>query len=186
MNTTRVGSCDRFDMVRLGSLVALCVVLGAAAGCGGSGGGTTTVSATVTWADGLCSAVTTYKDSLTQTKDSLKSGVSKSSLNDAAKSVEDATNTFVSALGDLGTPDTEAGKTAKEAVDNLSTTLQKTSDTVQSAASESSLLGAVSVVSAALVSAQTAAKNAVDQLKSTDAQAELEDAFKQAPACDGL
>jgi uncharacterized protein YukE len=168
------------------AVLTAAVAAAAAAGCGGSGGGTTTVSATVTWADGLCSAVTTYKDSLTQTKDSLQSGVSKSSLNDAAKSVKDATNTFASALGDLGTPDTEAGKTAKQAVDDLSKTLQKTANTVQSATSESSLLGAVSVVSAALLSAQTAAKNAINQLKSTDAQAELQDAFKQAPACDGL
>ena len=85
--------------------LALAAVVLAAAGCGSSKSSST--SSTETWANSLCSAVTTYDTALKTAGSSLKSsGISQSSLQTAVGDVNDATDAFISSLKGLGKPGT--------------------------------------------------------------------------------
>jgi hypothetical protein len=169
----------------LGAAVVVAVAL-LAAGCGSSkSAGTTTTSSTVEWANSVCSAVATYKGSLTDATKSLTGNISKSGLQDAADQVKSATDTFVSTTKSLGKPDTEAGKQAKTTLDTLSSQLDADVSAVQSATG-SGVLAAVSSISATLVTAQKQITTAFDQLQGLDAKGELSDAFSQASACSSL
>jgi hypothetical protein len=157
-----------------------------AAGCGSNkSADTTTTSSTVNWANGLCSAVSTYQASLTSAAKSLTGNLSKSGLQSAVDQAKTATDTFVTTTKSLGKPDTNAGKQAKSTLDTLSSQLNEDANTIKSA-SGSGLLTGISTASAALVTAQQQITTAFDQLKGLDAKGELGDAFSQASACSSL
>jgi hypothetical protein len=163
-----------------GAAFTIVAVALAVSGCGSSKKET---SPAVAWADGVCSAVTTYKTSLETTATIVKKGTfSKSELNDAADSVKDATQTFATTVQDLGAPDTPSGQTIKETIDGLASSLGEVAQTIEDATS-GTVLSAVSTVSTALVTAQGQITTALDQLKKADAKGELQDAFSKAPAC---
>jgi membrane-associated HD superfamily phosphohydrolase len=171
---------------RLAGAAAVVLLTLVAAGCGSSkSADTTTTSSTVQWANGLCSAVSTYQASLTAAAKSLTGNLSKSGLQHAADQAKTATDTFVSTTKDLGTPDTESGKKAKSTVDTLSSQLSDDADAVKSASS-SSLLTAISTASATLATAQKQITTAFDELKGLDPKGELGDAFSQASSCASL
>ena len=95
-------------------LVALAVL---ASGCGSS----KPPSAT-DWANGVCSAVSTWTTSLADAADTLKSGnVTKDSITSAADSAKTATDKLTKDLKKLGKPNTKAGAQAQQTVDQLST-----------------------------------------------------------------
>jgi hypothetical protein len=157
-----------------------------AAGCGSNkSAGTTTTSSTVDWANGVCSAVSTYQASLTAAAKSLTGNLSKTGLQDAADQAKKATDTFVSTTKGLGKPDTDSGKQAKATLDTLSSQLNADATAVKSA-SESSLLTGISTASATLVTAKKQITTAFDQLKGLDPKGELGDAFSQAASCSSL
>lgn len=170
--------------------VAAAAVL--AAGCGGSddsSGSDTT--ATATWADGLCSAISTWKTSITSIGSSLKDGdLSKDSLTSAVDDAKSATDTLSSDLESLGKPDTDAGQQAKESVDQLSTDLQadvtKIQDAVDGVSGVSGVVSAVSVISSTLVTAGDQVTSTISDLKGLDAKGEISDAFQQSSSCNDL
>src|SRR4029453_2923191 len=107
-------------MQRIPGLLVMCMTAVAlAAGCGGDdgdGGG----SSGTEWADGLCSAITDWTESVQATSNSLKGGnLSEDSLKEAADDFKSATQEFVDDVRGLGTPDTESGEQAKEQIDQL-------------------------------------------------------------------
>jgi len=167
-------------MRKLGSIAVAAAVL-AVAGCGGSDSS----SATVKWADGVCSAVVDYKNALKDAASSVQSSPSKQSLDKAVKSVQSATTTFVDKVDGLGQPDTKAAASAKQTLKDLSSELTKDANAIAAAGSESPL-NLVSTVSTALLSAQSQIKAAVSELKQLDAKGELQGAFSQASSCDSL
>ena len=127
----------------LATVVAAAALL--AAGCGGSSDSDSARARRRAWADGLCSAISTWTDSIKEIGDSLTAGnVSQDALTGAVADAKSATETFTSDLDDLGTPDTEAGAEAKEAVDELSDDLQdglaKIEDAVDDASGISGVL----------------------------------------------
>ena len=61
------------------------------------------------WANGVCTAVTTYTQSLTDAASSLKSNVSKDGVQAATDQIKTATDTFTSDVKGLGKPKTDAG-----------------------------------------------------------------------------
>jgi hypothetical protein len=154
-----------------------------AAGCG-SDKSSESNSAT-DWANGVCSAVTTYRQSVTDAAGSLKGNVSQSGFKDATNEVQKATDTLVDTIKGLGKPDTDAGNQAKTTVDTLSGQLQSDLDTVKNAGGQG-LVQSLSTVTTALATAQTQITTAFNELKGLDAQGELSDAFKQASSCDSL
>src|SRR5436309_214359 len=109
-------------LLAVSSFVALAVL---AAGCGGGGGGDKSASAQ-DWADGVCSAINTWTDSLRSAGQSLSGGnLSKSSLESATNDVKDATAQLKDDLSGLGTPDTQSGDQAKQTTDELSKNIQQ-------------------------------------------------------------
>jgi hypothetical protein len=169
-------------------LAAAAVLAAAGAGCGGSGSTSTQSSATAEWADGLCTAVTSYKSSLTAIGTTLKSaGASKPSLQQAATHAKAATQSFVDSLQGLGKPGTESGGKASSTLQTLSAQLKDDAGTIQDATgSDTGVVSAVSVVSTTLVTAKGQVKTALDELQSLAPKDELQQAFSQAPSCSSL
>src|SRR4051794_18745199 len=113
-------------------LVPLAAVLGAltfvTAGCGGSDES----SKTTQWADSLCSAMTTWTDSLGDATSSLQSnGISRASIQSAVEDAKSATQTFVDDLKNLGSPGTQAGADAQDAIDELAADLDEDASDAQ-------------------------------------------------------
>ena len=170
------------------SLVLAGIVL-AAAGCGSSGSSST--SSTESWANSLCSAVTTYDTALKAAGSSLQSsGISESSLRRAVGDVNDATDTFISSLKGLGKPDTAAGAQAKDSVDALTSQLQQDASSIRTATADvSTLSGALTAavsVTATASGASTQITDTWNSLQQLDAKGELSQAFSNAQSCTSL
>jgi hypothetical protein len=160
-----------------------------AAGCGGDGGGGG--SSTTEWADDVCSAITTWSESITSTADSLRGGnLTEDEVRSAVDDFERATSDFVDDLRGLGAPDTESGKQAKESLDELSGNVEENMSKMKSAvddASGASGVGkAVTAVGAALSSMGQQLSATFTELERLDAGGELEQAFSDADSCDEL
>jgi hypothetical protein len=175
----------------VGVLVAAGAAFGVLVGCGGSSShNSTTASTTVSstaYADGLCSAFQTYEKAVKSAGQKLTGGnLSKNGLQSAAKDVETATQTFLSDVKGLGTPETAAGKQAKQSVDQLATDLKKDVDVVQSAikgiSGVSGIPGALATIGATASSAKTQVTSTVADLKNLPS-GELRDAFKNSSTC---
>jgi hypothetical protein len=162
------------------SVILACAAF-AVAGCGSSSKSAQTMT-TADWADGVCSAVTTYRGSLTDAVNSVKSNPSKAGLQDAADATKSATDTFVSDVKGLGKPNTNAGQQAKDTIDTLSNSLGEDVSAIQDAAGTGGLQG-VSVVTGTLATAKTQVTTAVKSLEGLDAKGELTNAFSKAPSC---
>jgi hypothetical protein len=175
----------RFPLI----LLAIGAVL-LAGGCGDDESSSGTTS-TTQWADDLCSAISTWTNSVKSAGESLKGGsLSKESLTGAADEIKAATGTFADDLGGLGTPDTEAGQQAQDSIDTLSSDIEKDVDEIERALDDAS---GVRGAGAALTTISRTLTTMTDQISSTfsdlerlDAGGELEDAFRQADSCSSL
>jgi hypothetical protein len=175
--------------IAFASVVAALAVI-VAAGCGGSSG---SEDATVAWAGGVCSALTSWTSSVQSATTTLQdtSSLSAQSVTDAVQSVIDATTTLADDVKGLGKPDLDAADQAEQTVTELSDTLQTDADTLQKTLDESGggvsgLLARVSTLSGTLTSMASAVGQAFSQLEQLDATGELEQAFKDADSCDSL
>jgi hypothetical protein len=156
----------------------------AVSGCGSSSSSTTPQA--VTWADGVCSGITSYKTALGDAASTLQGGqLSRSAVEDALASVKSATKNFTAALRDVGTPGTTAGQQATATLDALSSDLQKNAEKIRESTSGSTL-STVSVASTTLLTAQSQVTAAWDTLKELDPRGELHDAFSKAESCSSL
>lgn len=170
--------------------IAVAVVL--AAGCGGSSSSSSEPSPK-DWADGLCSAITTWSDSVKAAGESLKSGsLSEGDLKKSSSEIKSATNEFADDLKGLGKPNTDAGQQAKDAIDKLATQINEDVDTLQKAVNDAVGKGTKGAVSAAssiatsLSTMSTQIASAASKLQQTDAKGDLEQGFRDAPACKKL
>jgi hypothetical protein len=158
-------------------------------GCGSKSSSSS--SATVDWANNLCTAITTWKTSVDSAVNSVNSGnVSKSSIQKAADQVKSSTQTFVDSIKNLGKPDTKAGAQAKTALDQLSTQISTERDKIDTATSGitsvSGIIAAAPTVLGSLKTMRTDVSTTYKQLQTLDASGELSKAFKQASACTTL
>jgi hypothetical protein len=169
----------------LASLFLLAVL---AAGCGGGGSSNDTASAQ-DWADGVCSAINTWTDSLSSAAQSLSGGnLSENSLGGVTDDVKDATAQLKDDLSGLGSPDTESGDQAKQSIDELSTNIQQGVDTidgaVKDATSGGSIVAAVTTATSTLSTMGTQVQTTFGELEQLGG--ELESAFKNASSCKSL
>ncbi len=177
----------RLDARTVGALALVVVAVVLTAGCGSSKKPDTTTE----WANSLCTAVTTWKTSVTTAADSLKGGnLSKNNIQSAGNQLEDATNTFVSTVKKLGKPNTAAGAQAQQSVDQLSTEIQAGTQTISDAAKSvtgvSNALTAVTAATTALSTMATQIRTTFTTLQGLDPKGELKTAFNQADACKTL
>jgi hypothetical protein len=164
----------------------LVAVAALAAGCGSDEPPTP-----AEWADGVCSSISTWKDSLTAAVEPLTGGdISKDSLQSAADDAKSATDTLESDLKDLGKPDTQAGQQAQDEIDTLTTQLQTDVDTITSAAEGASgisgVTAAVSTATTTVSTMKTQVDATITSLKQLDAKGELTTAFQQSSSCQQL
>src|SRR6478609_3738212 len=159
--------------------IALAVVL--VAGCGGSSSSSSSSPSPKDWANSLCSAITTWSTSVKTAGESLKNGnLSKGDLKTTTTEIKDATSTFASDLKNLGKPNTDAGQQAKDAMDQLSTEVKDDVDQLQSSVS------AAASIATTLSTMSTQIASAASKLQQADAKGDLEQGFKDAPACKSL
>ena len=179
---------------RCACVVAVVALATLAAGCGGksSSGQSTSAASTsaADWANGLCSAVSTWSTSVQTTTTSLKGNVTEDSLKSASADVTKATDEFMNDLKDLGTPDTESGKKAKETLDTLAGQLKTNVQTIDKAVNEASgtsgALKAVSTVSSTLVTVGDQVTTAFTSIQQLDTKGELDKAFRNSEECKAL
>lgn len=172
------------DCRRLIGPVALLVSLVVlAAGCGKSKPPTPT-----DWANGVCSALSTWKTSITSDVDSLQGGnLTKDSVKSAADDANNATKKLTDDLKKLGKPNTNAGAQARQTVDQLSSQVSDGVDTIQTTvkniSSVSSGLAAVTTVSSTLKTLNNQIAAAYKTLSNLEPGGELQKAFQSAPDC---
>jgi flagellar biosynthesis chaperone FliJ len=176
-------------LARLAPLTAFLVTLGVVAGgCGSS------PSPEEKWASDLCSQITDWKDSVTQSKDDLSEQVQSPSTGtvEAVKSdltaIKDATTKLSSSLRSLGVPDTPSGTQAKQEVDSfamqLDTTVQQARQTAASASAEASLTDKLSKLKSLGPTLQTLTDSASTMVQSVEASSKaLKDGFQSADSC---
>lgn len=174
----------------VGAVALLIVVFVAACGGGGKSTTTTNEQAVQDWANGLCTATSTYITSLTSLGDTLKGGnATKDSLNQALDKAKSATQTFGDDVKALGSPPVADSKT-KQILDDLKSELSKDADTIKNAMSNvsnaSEVLSAVSTVTGTLATVGTQISSAYSDLKQADPKGTVQSAFRNAPACSSL
>jgi uncharacterized protein YukE len=171
---------------RLPLLLAL-LACALAAGCGGDDSES---SSAITWADGVCSALSGWTASVQTAVQSLSGGDAGSSVENAVADVKTATSTLADDLKDLGSPDLEAGDQAEDSLDGLANDLEESVDTIESAADGASgvseTLSAVSTISATLATMGNQVSSTLDELEQLDAEGELTAAFENAESCSSL
>jgi len=175
-------------LVAISSLAVLAVL---AAGCGGGGGGSSDTQSAQDWADGVCSAINTWTDSLKSAGQSLQGGnLSENSLKQAASDLKDSTAQLKDDLDGVGKPDLSSGDKAKDEVDTLSGNIQDGVDKIDGAIKDAqnggNLVNALTTVTSTISTMGTQVQTTFTNLRKLDPQGELESAFKNASSCKTL
>jgi len=172
----------------LASLLALAVL---AAGCGGGGGSSSSTKSPQDWADGVCSAINTWKDSLSSASESVTGGnLSENSLKQAASDLKDSTAQLKDDLDGLGKPDLESGDKAKDDVDTLSSNVSDGADKIEGALKDvqngGSIVSALTTVTSTISTMGNQVQSTLNDLKTVDPAGELKSAFENASSCKSL
>ncbi len=178
-------------MVRRARAYGVAFVAAAALAAAGCGGNDSEVSASTQWAGDLCTAVNTWRNSISATASTLKAKPTREGLQQAASDAEETTKTLIDTVKGLGAPDTTSGEEARATVDSLASSLQSDVETIKGAVENVSdvqgLLAAASTVSATVTNISTQLSSSIDDLgalRNTDD--ELKQSFEDADSCDGV
>jgi hypothetical protein len=178
----------RIARTALGVAATVVLVLSVAA-CGGGGGKNTTSTAAggvsaETWANGVCSSFTTWKNSLEKAKTDFTSQPSESQLRKTGRDIDRATQMLTSSLKQLGTPNTAQGEAAKQSLDTLATSLESGMNKINvDLKSGDGLMLQVASIGTTLTTMANSFKLAGADLKSLAPGADLQQAVQQASAC---
>jgi len=176
----------------IGRAFAVLCVAGIAFFGAGCGGDESSASPTLEWADGFCTAVTSWTTALEEVTGEFSdpSSLSQEGLEAAASDVGAATRQLVDDLRSLGAPETESGEETQQALDDLAMTLEDDLTEIEDAAEGVSgltdLPSAITSITTAFASMGTAFASTLQTIESGDAKGELEDAFEQADSCDEI
>lgn len=174
----------------LGSFVAALALVGAS--CGGDDEPSASEASASEWADGFCTAVTTWTSELEEIGDAFRdpSTLSTDAVKQAARDAGAATEQFVTDVRALGAPDTEAGEQVQDSVDELADMVEQQKSEIEEAVEDASgltgLTAAIASVGTALSSMATAFQSTLETLEAADASGELEQALEDSEACDEL
>ena len=166
-------------------VVALSLV---AAGCGGK---SADEKANEAYANSVCGAVATWQTQVKSIATDLSGGISKASLQSKVTEIESQTKSLATQIKALPPPNTSQGQATKQQLDQLSSDLTKTVDSVKAAAdglqadsSAATVAAAALTVAPEVQSLATTAKSAISSLQSSkDAMSK---AFKSADSCKSL
>ena len=171
---------------RLAAAAATVALAVAAAGCGSS----SSASETEQWADGMCSALTDWQNSVTAAGENVSKGdLSKSSLEGAADGVADANKQLRDDLDSLGKPPTETVEKAKSALNQLGDDLNKNLAAIRDAlanASGNDVSLAITAVGSAVQAMSQDLQNTSKQLKALQSDDTWKKAFNSSDSCQKL
>ena len=167
------------------ALVAVLAAI-ALAGCGGS---SSEESQTEDWANGMCSALVDWTNSVKSAGENVSKGdLSKSSLQDASNAISDANKQLSDDLKSLGKPPTETADQAKSDLEqlskDLSTQVQNIKDALASSGGD-----ITSAITAAGTAVQAMSKDLQDtsnQLQALSEDDTWSKAFKNSESCQKL
>jgi hypothetical protein len=173
---------------RIPLLALLAVLALAAAGCGGS----SDKKANQAYANSVCGAIGSWEQQIKSiTSSGFTGGLSKASLEGKITQAETATKTLATQIKAVPPPNTSDGQAAKKQVDQLSTQVASTVDSVSSAVASIPANASATTVAAALVplapqltGLTSTAKATVKSLQT--AGGALASAFKSASSCKNL
>jgi uncharacterized protein YoxC len=166
------------------------VVIAAALAAQGCGSSDEPASAT-DWADGVCSAITDWRESVEPALENVTSGdLSEGALEDAGNEIQDANDQLAEDLKDLDRPETASGQKAEDSIQKLSDDIEGGRDEIEAAVDAASDLGstleAVAVVSRTLSQLLTKVGTTIEEISQLDPGGEIEKAFSDSDACSSL
>jgi hypothetical protein len=171
-------------LTRFALLLALAVTLGLA-GCGGDD-----ENSAESWANDVCSSLSTWLTDIDEAVQSLTEGglsTAEEDIEAAVDQIGDATDNLANDLEELGPPETEGGEQARTEIESLATTLRSEVESVQqSVDSDEGALSVTSTVSMSISSAATAVQSTLSDLEGVDPGGELRDGFESADECDSF
>ena len=180
----------RRGVAALPALVAVLVLV--VAGCGKSAD----QKANEAYANSVCTAIgdweTQVKSVVTDLSSSSSSGsLSKASLQSKMTQVESATRTLVTQIKAVPPPNTSEGTAAKQQIDQLSTEVTTTVNSVKSAVTQIPSGASAATIASTLVPLAPQVKSLASTAESTvktveNAGGSLSDAFKSTDSCKSL
>jgi hypothetical protein len=178
---------------RPGALLACAALTLVATSACGSSDDADQPTKTEAWASSVCATASNWLDAVGDARATLTDTTSldADALRSAFDDLAGATETLVTNLGNLGTPDTQAGDEAQAQLSQLSGRLEEqqgviTEATDQADGSVQGLLAQVSTVTTAIATMLTDISTTVDGIRGLEGADELERAFQDAPACQEL
>jgi methyl-accepting chemotaxis protein len=169
----------------------LCVVLllavAAPSGCGGNN-----QSEAEKWADSVCSSIGDWKQQMSSLTSDLTQKAQNGTLNlnelqSGLNSALNDTKELTSELRDSGPPNTEAGKEARQKLNDVTSTVEQSIDKARSQAqSAGSLTAAIAAVAPELTQAAANVTSQLQQISQLDPQGELGKAIDDTKSCQDL
>jgi DNA repair exonuclease SbcCD ATPase subunit len=173
-------SGKRFGLLAL--LVATALLAG---GCGGDDAGSAE-----DWAGGVCTSLSEWIEDVDGALESLgEQGLELDAedVRETAAEVRDATDELATDLRELGLPENESAQQAEEELETLRAELQAQLERIERAAETSrDPLEFAATVATALAAASNRLEETFANLQQLDPGGELEEAFRDAEACDEL
>jgi hypothetical protein len=173
-------------VAKAGTAAVLVAAVLAVTGCGGDD----EASASETYANGVCSTMSTWVTEVQGTVNDLTDqglSISREDLQTAYDDAKDSTDNMVNDLEQLGAPDTEDGQQAKSELDDLGSELRQQLDVIEDAINSG---GGLTTIAATVTTAVSTAANAVNttfqNLQNLNPPGELRDAFENSDECDSL
>jgi hypothetical protein len=167
----------------VGLLLAV-LVLG---GCGGDN-----QSQAEKWVDNVCTSIGDWRQELSTTTSDLTTKAQNGTLNlnelsSGLNSALNDTKKLVNNLRDVGPPNTEAGKEARQKLDEVTSTVESSIDTARSKAqSAGSLPAAIAAVAPDLTQAAANVTSQLQQISQLDPKGELGKAIDDTKSCQDL
>lgn len=150
-----------------------------------------------TWADSVCTSLATWRSSITSLADVSGVTLTPESLGDKLDTAENATQTLVTELKDLGPPDLDSGDELKQQLDSAATEIKSSFDTLKQGAeaateadSPGDFIEALTALGPQFQALLDTMSTTVDDLQNAnvaeDTKAELQQAFSDATSCQQL
>jgi hypothetical protein len=173
-------------VTKAGAAALLVAAVLALAGCGGDD----EASASESYANDVCSNISTWVTDVQGTVNNLTDqglSISREDLQTAYDDAKDSTDNMVNDLEQLGAPDTEDGQQAKSELDDLGSELRQQLDVIEEAINSG---GGLTTIAATVTTAVSTAANAVNttfqNLQNLNPPGELRDAFENSDDCNSL
>jgi gas vesicle protein len=159
---------------------------------GTAGAGSSDTSSPKDWANGVCSAVQTFGESIDSTISDLKDAASlDAAVTDAKSGLEDAVTELGDSLEELGRPSTGDGKKAQSAVADLEKQLNDAVSNIEGLLSPApstpqEIASTFSEIGSEIQKAVSQTKSTANTLKGLKPNGALQKAFESSPDCKSL